>query len=84
MEEQQIKAVKIIGDFLTKNGFTQSGERGFTNPYCLVLVEPDHYVVEFESEFAGHMGRWFSSDLLIYSLIGYLTWNDLMQKNYNK
>jgi hypothetical protein len=82
MEEQQIKSIKIIGDFLTKNGFKKSGERGFVNPYCLVLVEPDCYLVE--SEWNGQMGHWFSTDLLIYSLIGYLTYNDLMQKNYNK
>jgi hypothetical protein len=64
-----------VGEFLGKNGFEDNG-RGFFNEYCSVIIEDDHYCVEMDQ---GHM---FSKDLNIYWLIGVLTHNGLMNKNY--
>ena len=66
-----------IGEFLCKNGFEDNG-RGFFNEYWSVIMEEDHYCVEMDQ---GHM---FSKDLNIYWLIGVLTYNGLMDKNYKQ
>ena len=66
-----------VKEFLMKNGFA-CYQTYFLSEKCSVTVEMDHYVVKTDE------GEWFSNDLLIYTLIGYLTYNGLMDKNYNQ
>jgi hypothetical protein len=66
-----------VKEFLMKNGFV-CYKAYFLSDSCSITMERDHYVVKTDE------GEWFSNDLLIYSLIGYLTYNGLMDKNYNQ
>lgn len=67
-----------IGEFLLKNGFNKIVNYVYQNDKCKVTVTPQGYEV-FHDEFT-----WYSHDHNIYSLIGWLTWYDLMDKNYKK
>ena len=52
----------------------------FENKKCTVIFRLGYYeVVTFE---IGDYFTWYSADLNIYSLIGYLTYYGLMSKNY--
>ena len=71
------KILEKVKEFLMKNDFACYNTY-FLSDSCSITVERDHYVVKTDG------GEWFSNDLLIYSLIGYLTYNGLMDKNYNQ
>ncbi len=52
----------------------------FTNGKCSVIIHDDYYEIQSEDEF-GHI-QYFTKDLIIYHLIGYLTYYGLMDKDY--
>jgi len=74
--------IKIIEEFLIKNGFAKKGEKHFQNDYCEVIVlhrspkDMPYYRVDTKE------GSIYSSDLNIYWLVGLLTWNNYIPKNY--
>lgn len=79
-------AVRHVADFLLLNGF-QLGARDsssfgktavFSNERCTVLIHNDEGIYEVKSE----DGSVFSRNYEIYWLIGYLTYNGLMDKDY--
>lgn len=71
---------KQIGPFLKLNGFTwQKQDKAFINDYCSIQIQENGYAV---CDNDGSV--WYSHDFTIYTLIGYLTYYGLMNKNYNK
>jgi hypothetical protein len=65
-------------EFLLRNGFEYIEENSYANAYCNVVLEKDHYAV------ADNMGGTvYSYNLNIYWLIGTLTYNGFINKNYN-
>lgn len=66
---------KII-EFLKKNGFKSGHKNVYYNGKCTVVIT----LIDFE---VYHNGYYISSpNLEIYWLIGYLTYNGLIDKNY--
>jgi hypothetical protein len=80
VEEKNI----FIGPFLLRNGFTKYKLENniYTNPKCTINVLEDCYEVLFESEY-GEVSTYTDSHSIIH-LVGILTWNDLIDKNYKK
>lgn len=66
-------------DFLLKNGFEQLTKNGYANPCCTVVILQDGCVIEQLNEEIT-----ISDDLNIYWLVGYLTYHNLIPKNYKK
>jgi hypothetical protein len=73
------RIVEIVGEFLSKNGFVKKDEF-FLSGKCSIQVCNEYYAVKYK-EGEEHF-EWFSNDLLMYTLIGFLTYNGLMDKNY--
>lgn len=74
------EVVKQIQPFLKLNGFTyRKDDKAFINEYCSIQIQENGYAV---CDNDGSV--WYSSDFAIYTLIGYLTYYGLMNKNYNK
>lgn len=72
----------MIQHFLLKNGFTEVEKNidVYTNGKCKVNIFYD--CIEITSKENGE--RVYSDDHNIYWLIGYLTYYNLMDKNYNQ
>jgi hypothetical protein len=68
--------MKTAKDFLIKNGFKEDCENSFSNGKCIVQILPENYRVEAKDL------DYFTPDLTIYGLIGYLTFNNFIDKNY--
>ena len=70
--------MKDIETFLLKNGFARIEDEfnGYTNYECKVYVDHDYFTIDFIE------GIVYSDNLNIYWLIGFLTYNGLMDKNY--
>lgn len=73
---EPIKMSYEIAEFLTKNGFDKITDNLFRNDKCDVSATKDGYEVWFND------WTWYMHDPNIYQLVGFLTWNDLMDKNY--
>ena len=71
-----------IGSFLLRNEFKGIGGDSYRNSKCTINVLEDCYEVLFESEY-GEVSTYTDSHSIIH-LVGILTWNDLIDKNYNK
>ena len=83
MSSERLKHAKeAVGKFLEKNGFKESkdDECKYYNDKCEVIINPTQYVIK-DGE---NHGMFYTPDLTIYSLIGYLTYNGYMDKNYEK
>lgn len=84
MEFTKGTAEKFIRDFLIKNGFTLNYDGKLFKEKCIITIEEDYYEVShYDEDFLEWMD-WFSSDLSIYSLVGYLSWNDFIERGYIK
>ena len=84
MEFTKETAEKFIKDFLVKNGFFLNHDGRFFKDKCIVSIEDSHYkVTHYDESFLEWMD-WFSSDLTIPSLAGYLSWNDFIERGYSK
>jgi hypothetical protein len=71
--------IKEAKPFFLANGFLyQKEDDCFINEYCSVQVQETCFAV---CNNGGDV--WYSNDHTIYSVVGYLTWNGLMTKNYN-
>ena len=73
-----------IGPFLLRNGFSKFKYENniYTNPKCTINVLESCYEILFENEYgevAAYTDTW-----TIPSLVGILTWHDLIDKNYKK
>ena len=73
-----------IGPFLLRNGFEKFKYENniYTNPKCTINVLESCYEILFENEYGEVLA--YTDTWTIPSLVGTLTWNDLIDKNYNK
>lgn len=69
--------MKAVIDFLEVNGFTKYGMR-FEGDLCTVIIDEECYIVKYDQV------EMYSRDHNIYWLVGYLTWNDLIKRDYEK
>ncbi len=79
-EEKNHKSVHTYAEnFLRANGFEWKPVNiGLCNDKCEVIVHKGNYEIITDE------GQYFTPDHLIYHLIGYLTYYNLMDKNYLK
>lgn len=78
------KHIEWIGNILERNGFVKITENQYSGEKCYVTIHKDYYqVIHYEEAFLEHMD-WFSTDLTIYTLMGYLSWNGFIERGYEK
>ena len=69
--------MEAVIQFLKRNGFRNIEGKLYTNGKCLVIIKKDHYIIENKNK-----DKFYSEDLNIYWLIGFLTFYDFIDKNY--
>ena len=70
--------------FLLKNGFLKKTEGSiYTNPKCTVTVLEDCYKINYDHPEHGEVST-YTDSWSIPHLVGVLTWNDFIDKNYKK
>lgn len=82
--------IKFIMDFLVKNGFKVTSENTLRNEKCLIVIlknsesehEDDYYYEIYYNDEDYDDVSTVSDSLNICWLIGFLTYNNLMDKNY--
>ena len=72
------KDVKYIEEFLINNGIKKYDTNCYINEHCSIIINDNYYEIKNED------GLMFSNDLNIYWLIGILTYNNYIDKNYIK
>jgi hypothetical protein len=72
-----------IGPFLLKNGFKGSGGDTYYNSECTINVLEYYYQIDFNHPEYGEVSTYTDSHSIPH-LVGVLTWNDLIDKNYKK
>lgn len=72
----------FIGSFLERNSFRNVCENKWANEKCLIIVLSDCYQIQY-TNFDGDW-EFFTESLHIPSLVGTLTWYDLLDRNYSK
>lgn len=85
MEFTQETAIQFVKDTLVKNGFTEVSDGVLIKGKDLVIkIQENHYIVSnYDTNFIEWMD-WFSPDLNIYSLLGYLSFHDFITRGYEK
>lgn len=75
-----------ITDFLEENNFNKIDDYNCSNEKCKIIIVTDgeipFYIVRDNDKENGD--DWYSDNLNIYTLIGYLTYYGYMNKNYNQ
>ena len=71
-----------IGPFLLKNGFMKQEDNVYTSPECTIVVFDSDYQIDFIDPQHGPVTMYTSWS--IPHLVGTLTWNDLIDRNYIK
>ena len=89
MEEREIElGTEYVEKFLTDNGFSKvKGKKlAYKNDKCEVLIKLTDTDAWYEVifEYGLDVGRMISDSFNIYWLIGFLTYYDLMGKNYKQ
>ena len=77
-----MKIEEIINSFLERNRFKNVGPSKWANEKCMVTLLEDCYQINF-TNFDGDW-EFYTESLRIPSLVGTLTWNDLLDRNYSK
>jgi hypothetical protein len=77
-----MNSTQIIGSFLERNGFKNVCENKWANENCLITILENCYQIQY-TNFDGDW-EFFTESLRIPSLVGILTWNDLLDRNYSK
>ena len=72
-----------IGPFLIKNGFAKHEDNAYNNLECIITVLDDCYQINFDHPELGEVSAYTDSHSIIH-LVGILTWNDLIDRNYIK
>jgi hypothetical protein len=83
MEFTKETGKKMLGDILVRNGFEERAG-GYQNDKCLITIFEDHYRVRHYEEAFLEWLDWFSDSLNIPALMGYLSWNDFIERGYKK
>jgi len=79
VEEKNI----FIGPFLLKNGFGKFKDNVYNNLECIITVLDDCYQIDFDHPEYGSVSSYTDSHSIMH-LVGVLTWNDLIDRNYIK
>ena len=83
-DKQETKELNpYIGPFLLRNGFEKKEDNIYSNSKCTVIVTEDQYQIIFDYPEYGEVSTYTDSPSIIH-LVGILTWNDLIDKNYKK
>lgn len=71
-----------VEQFLERNSFKNVGTSKWANIACVITVNETHYQINFTN----YDGDWelYTESLLIPALVGTLTWNSLLDRNYTK
>jgi hypothetical protein len=77
-----MKIEEIINSFFERNSFKNVGPNKWANEKCMVTLLEDCYQINF-TNFDGDW-EFYTESLRIPSLVGTLTWNDLLDRNYSK
>jgi hypothetical protein len=87
-----MEAIEYITEFLVKNGFEKC-PLYFENSKCRITIHeginlgesstPGYYEI-YIKDYDGEPASVYSRDLNIYWLVGTLTWDDLISKDYIK
>lgn len=72
---------KGLDYFLLNNGFTEIESNSFSNDMCNIVVNNEDGCYEIANNDGG---VYYTNSLLIYELIGYLTYHDYLDKNYKQ
>ena len=74
-----------IGSFLLKNGFSKDvlDNNKYFNLECIITVLDECYQIDFDHPEYGSVSTYTDSYSIIH-LVGILTWNDLIDRNYIK
>jgi hypothetical protein len=78
------KVSEIVGEFLVKNGFFLNFDGRLIKNKCIVSIEKDYYKITYYDENCKEWLESFSPDLSIHYLAGYLSWNGIIERGYNK
>ncbi len=73
-----------IKGILERNGFKANRYGQYANGDVIITIEEDHYIVSNYSEEFGEWLDWFSPDLTVYSLMGFLSWNNYIERGYKR
>lgn len=68
-----------IGGFLERNNFKKVSSKQWQNDFCVVAISDNCYIITH-----GYGDTVFSSDHNLYWLIGYLTYNEFLSREYVK
>lgn len=80
-------AIEQVKPFLLANGFIEENNRRFNNDKCTVFIDDTEYCIEsnqWPDMELGEYGTMYSTNFSIYTLIGILIYNDLIDKNFKK
>lgn len=71
-----------IESFLERNSFKKIGTNEWANIACVITINETHYQINFTN----YDGDWelYTESLIIPALVGTLTWNNLLDRNYTK
>jgi hypothetical protein len=75
-------ANNITIEFLERNSFKRVADNKYANIACVITILEDCYQIQF-TNFDGDW-EFFTQSLHIPSLVGTLTWNNLLDRNYAK
>jgi len=85
MEYTKETALQYVKDVLVKNGFTQEYTNIFQKETKVrITIDKNYYIVTHYDEGFLEWMDWFSPDLTIYPLLGYLSFNDFIERGYKK
>ncbi len=83
MENTKETAEDYIREILVKNGFEQNFDGRLFNNNCHIKIEKDWYKIShFDEAFLEWMD-YYTPDLSVYSLMGYLSFNDFISRGYD-
>lgn len=83
MEYTEETALQFVKDVLIKNGFRETTKQHFIKKEnIMITIEHDHYVVSHYDEAFLEWMDWFSHDLTIYPLLGYLSYYEFIERGY--
>lgn len=82
-EFTQETALQFIKDVLIKNGFKESDKYPYLKKLnVMVTLKEDHYIVSHYEEAFLEWVDWYSPNLTIYPLLGYLSYYEFIERGY--
>lgn len=73
-----------VRDILVRIGFVEELDGKLRNDACIIQIHEDHYQVSHYDEAFLEWMDWFSNDLNIPALMGFLSYYDFIERGYSK